>query len=315
MDGRCAASIVMFYNYSQIFNSKCYKAGHKIYNEKIEDIKNSDFSDYDIDYEKPSFRCYDVDYINLPDVSLIKPNEEVYLVDYSFSKNNLHILIEILKITKNVIWIDHHKTSLEMIEKYPELKSIKGIVKSGICGAALTYMYLYKEEFEDIPMYLKYVNDWDCFYKKYVDILEFKFGIESVDFSTTSPIWYDLFHDRSNIYNMGDTLKEVLSRGETNLQYVKVEYAEYLNCYGYETEICGYKCYAVNRRVSSLIFPDSIMQKYPIVMTYVYLGNKKQYQYSIFSIHDDIDCSAIAAKFGGGGHKGAAGFSSDTHLF
>lgn len=36
---------------------------------------------------------------------------------------------------------------------------------------------------------------------------------------------------------------------------------------------------------------------------------------AIYSSNKEIDCSKIAESFGGGGHKGAAGFSSDELLF
>jgi nanoRNase/pAp phosphatase (c-di-AMP/oligoRNAs hydrolase) len=37
---------------------------------------------------------------------------------------------------------------------------------------------------------------------------------------------------------------------------------------------------------------------------------KGKYKVSLFENgHDEVDCAKIAEKFGGGGHKGAAGFS------
>jgi nanoRNase/pAp phosphatase (c-di-AMP/oligoRNAs hydrolase) len=36
---------------------------------------------------------------------------------------------------------------------------------------------------------------------------------------------------------------------------------------------------------------------------------------SLYSTRDDIDCGAIAKTYGGGGHKGAAGFQCDTLPF
>ena len=48
-------------------------------------------------------------------------------------------------------------------------------------------------------------------------------------------------------------------------------------------------------------------------MVWVFNGTK--YSYSIFSSNLNVDCSKIAEKYSGGGHKGAAGFSSDELLF
>jgi len=41
----------------------------------------------------------------------------------------------------------------------------------------------------------------------------------------------------------------------------------------------------------------------------------KKWSYSVYSTKPDIDCSAFAKRYGGGGHKGAAGFYSDSLIF
>lgn len=42
------------------------------------------------------------------------------------------------------------------------------------------------------------------------------------------------------------------------------------------------------------------------MMPFVFTG--KKWVFSIYSTHPEIDCSVLAKKYGGGGHKGAAGF-------
>lgn len=68
----------------------------------------------------------------------------------------------------------------------------------------------------------------------------------------------------------------------------------------------------VNRRCDSLIFGD-LIKNYPIVAIWVFDGEK--YKYSIYSDKSDIDCSKIAERYGGGGHKGASGFVSEKMIF
>ena len=68
----------------------------------------------------------------------------------------------------------------------------------------------------------------------------------------------------------------------------------------------------VNRSCNSLIFGD-LYNKYPLVATFVFDG--KKYKYSIYSNDRSVKCNEIAAKFGGGGHAGAAGFISDKLEF
>ena len=100
-------------------------------------------------------------------------------------------MIKLLKITKNVTWIDHHRTAIEKYKEWKDLikeatgiETIPGIRLEGLCGAALTYLYLFKIEYinlavnpmnleeykldtlkeifsEYAPYWLKLVNDWD----------------------------------------------------------------------------------------------------------------------------------------------------------
>ena len=59
----------------------------------------------------------------------IKPNERVYIVDYSISPNEMR---ELLKITTDITWIDHHKTA---IEKYDGFEyDIRGLRYDGIAA-------------------------------------------------------------------------------------------------------------------------------------------------------------------------------------
>lgn len=64
----------------------------------------------------------------------IEKDERVFIVDFSIEPEDMR---ELLKITKNVVWIDHHKTT---IEKYKDFESyIPGIRMTGpgISGASL----------------------------------------------------------------------------------------------------------------------------------------------------------------------------------
>ena len=62
-------------------------------------------------------------------IETIRPNEMVYIVDYSITPDEMR---ELLKITKDVTWIDHHKTA---IEKYAGFEhDIRGLRYDAKCG-------------------------------------------------------------------------------------------------------------------------------------------------------------------------------------
>lgn len=277
MDGRCAGSIVARYT------------------------GNYDLHDY-----------FEVDYIQELPIDVIHTDEVVYLVDYSFKENSAWQLGKILDKTKNVIWCDHHTSSLTLIKDNPRLKEIKGIREEGISGAGLIYMYLLNCQLKDCPEYIQLVSDYDCWKYKFGDRTNhFKIGIDMRDFNALDYVWKLLFTEsRNNISK--SLLNDIIEDGKLVKKYIDMDNKEYLNNYGYESTINGLKCYVVNRKINSWIFGDKI-NEYPVVMIYVFNGTK--YSYSIYSTNKDIDCSKIAEDFGGGGHKGAAGFSSDKLLF
>ena len=260
---------------------------------------------YENNYNKEDF--FEVDYIMQLPLDKIKENEKVYFVDYSFKKDTVWQLEEILKKTKNIIWIDHHTSSLKLEEELTWTKDIKGIRQEGISGAGLTYMYLYNCDFKNLPYHIKLVSDYDCWQFKFnPDTTYFKLGIEMYSYDALDDIWR-LDHIKINL----DT-QSIIKKGKIIKQYIDKDNTYYREHFAYETEIEGLKCLVVNKKSNSWIFGNKI-NEYPVVMVWVFNGTK--YSYSIFSSDTNIDCSKIAEKYGGGGHKGAAGFSSDELLF
>ncbi|NLN80999.1 MAG: phosphohydrolase, partial [Clostridiales bacterium] len=56
----------------------------------------------------------------------IKPDEQVYIVDYSIKPAEM---LRLLEITKDVTWIDHHKTAIEKYVDFPQ--EIRGVRYDG----------------------------------------------------------------------------------------------------------------------------------------------------------------------------------------
>jgi oligoribonuclease NrnB/cAMP/cGMP phosphodiesterase (DHH superfamily) len=271
------------------------------------------FCDY---YNKEDF--FEVNYTDPLPLDTVKDGDEVWFVDYSFTENTCHVLRDLIARGCVVVWIDHHKSSIELIDKYQDLKNIAGIRSNLGCGALLTYIYTNKlpvtileneQELEKVvPYFIRLVDDYDRWVFKYGDkTTYFKLGMDSVGYECSKPIWNRISED-----NRGIILQAIINNGQTIKRYIDTSNAKYLNDYGYETEIRGLKCLAVNKKTNSWIFGDKI-KEYPICMVYCFNGEK--YTYSIFSQDPNVDCASIAESYGGGGHKNAAGFSSDELLF
>lgn len=239
----------------------------------------------------------------------IQKNEPVYISDLSFTEDTISVLDKLINICgENLYWNDHHKSSIELCNKFVYLKNIKGIRSSEKSGAYLTWKCFFPDAL--IPMAVKYVSDWDTFTHKFGDTTRyFKFGIDA-DISYRSPLsiqWKKLLSDYDTPY-----LCDIIKSGTIIDNYVKIDYKETLKSNVFETELDGYIIAVVNRSCSSLIFGD-LYNKYPIVSTFSYDGDN--WKYSLYSSDKNVDCEAIARKYGGGGHKGAAGFSTKELIY
>lgn len=242
-------------------------------------------------------------------IETVEEGDIVWLVDYSFSESTLPNLKYILKKANKVYWIDHHNTSIKLVKMYPELVQIDGLVLEGISGAALTYMYINgikPENYEDeVPYFLKIISDYDCWQKKYSQSDFFALGMKVTDMRNISSTTYSsLFKDKS--MSKSTTVDTIVERGLTIRKYLNEEYKFIREHYGYEAIIEDYKCFCVNNEGNSWVFGDLISQ-YPICILFSFNG--ESYMVSLYSDDPDVDCSKIAEKFGGGGHRGAAGFT------
>lgn len=279
MDGRCAAAIVNYF--------KCSKHPG-VFKE--------------VDYSK-----------SLP--TFVKEGT-VYIVDYSFTEDTKPFLDSLLNNKSlRVIWIDHHTSSIELQEKYPYLKEVMGIRSDEGSGALLTWKYIMDQNAmarKTLPAFVEYVSDYDCWKFKFKETTNyFKIGVESIPDDALDPVWHDLITDFFGHTEL-ETLDSVLYKGRNIKGYIDSTNTFYREHFAYESMIDGIRCMVVNWKTNSWVFGD-LVSKYPITMVWVFDGT--QYTYSIFSIDPSVNCSVIAEKFGGGGHRGAAGFKSTELLF
>ena len=253
----------------------------------------------------------EVDYVKVPDVNYARNGEDVFIVDYCFTIETIYQLKAFLDRGCHVVWIDHHQSSADLLldadkSDTGELDFLKNdrlrvVVDTKLCGAALTYLYFSYDFGNIMPKFLRYVDDWDRWTKKYPESYQFKLGMDTIDHSPTNKIWRDLMFDP-------DVTERILKAGDTIEKYVKAHNAEYCKQFVFKCIFYDLKCYALNLRSNSKVFGDLINQC-DAVITFVFNG--ESYQYSIYSAKPDVDCAKIAEIYGGGDHKGAAGFETD----
>ena len=253
--------------------------------------------------------CYDVPLDRHLDS--IDSNDQVYIVDYSFKESTVKELLGIIEKVgvDHVVWLDQHNSSAELLKPHPDLLKLGGTVDLRFSGMALTWMFLqglpYSEEsFQKCPFCVRLVSDYDIWTKVYPECDPFKMGMDTHDLSVESEIWDKVLSDKS-------CLLEVVNQGRTVKNFLKHYYAHKMQRYGFVTRFAGYDCLAINIKDDSTVFGDSYT-KYPLCV--IFQTNGKGWFYTVYSSHSDIDCTAIAAQYGGGGHKYAAGFRTDELL-
>lgn len=256
-----------------------------------------------------------MDYTKTIDFDSIEPDEEIWIVDFSISPDDMR---KLLQITKNVTWIDHHKTA---IEKYKDFEyDIRGVRYDGVSGAMLTYCYLHHmtqrgegnikpfdmSMIQDAPLFTKLVDDWDVWKFEFGDDTRlFQLGTKSYNFHPTSQKWLELY--RSEI-----EIKKLIEEGKIIKQYSDHQNKNYMHL-GFETKFEKYKCFAANIGYANSEYFKSLHDKgYDIFISFVYNG--KEWIHSLYTLNKDIDVSLIAKKYSGGDHRGAAGFQTKSML-
>lgn len=240
----------------------------------------------------------------------ILPEEQVYIVDFSIEPNEMK---ELLSKTSQVTWIDHHITAINKYKDFDE--SIRGIRYDGVAGCMLTYCYLThmtnhgigkEKTFQlnmtlDAPMFTKLIADYDVWTFTYGVVTSyFHMGLNIENKQPESEMWIQLLRDHT-------TVDDIIQTGILLTDFQEQEDKQYCESYGYEIEFEGHHCFVVNRgMVSSNAFTSQNEKHYDMYIGWTYDG--EQYRYSLRS--EIVDVSQIASKYGGGGHKGAAGFTS-----
>ena len=292
-----------------------------------------------------------VDYIEasyeVPLNKLIKNTNyrAIYFVDYSISTKENALFIMKLNKERDVIWIDHHKSSIDMIEEMPELSDLYGYRVIGISGTGLSWIYALNhlaldregvtdtllnattariEQVSDTyttiskemgnvflrklmcPKTLHLINRWDIWD---IDdrVLDFNYGL---DISRPEDL-LSIFRSEEIDFQ---TQAKAIHDGVVIRRHVEKEDKENCDKNGFEIKIQyennTYSCFCLNtNHFSSLAFGDRV-NDYDIVMPFNYNGRK--WRYSMYTVKTGVDCSRIAKQFAGGGHPQAAGFTTDN---
>ena len=220
-----------------------------------------------------------------PDVK----NKIVYILDFSYPRE---VLQKIIDDAASVTVIDHHKTAEENLKDVEDAEIIFNLKKS---GAVLAYEYFHQGK--DVPMLFSYIQDRDLWIWELPDskFISAALSVEEKDFN----VFLRLIFDSSSFNNLID-------KGKAIIQY-ESKYISKLTHFAKMANIAGYSVPCINNHHLISEVGHELAKQHAFSAQYFDTENKRVY--SLRSTENGIDVSAIAVKFGGGGHKHAAGFS------
>lgn len=238
-----------------------------------------------------------------------KLGDTVFIVDLSVDSSSLPKFISFLELLNGVgvklYWIDHHKSSKNCLSSIPKatLDTIEYVIDTDYCGMCNCWRYF----FNNLPMpeIVRLIDDWDCWKLKLSTTKDFHYGFDASGLDTpTNADWKSYLLDRGECLKL---ISKCIEDGKAIQKYIKIEDTNKFD-YHFDCKFCGFSCCCLNVVRNSDIFLDKI-EDYDIVLAFMYNGNT--YKYSIYCRKDsEAKCNIIAEIFGGGGHKGAAGFRS-----
>ena len=232
----------------------------------------------------------------------ILPHEKIIIVDFSLQKDR--DFAKLHEITKDIIWIDHHQTA---IEKHLDMKGLEGIRDIKNSGCELAWQYFFPNI--KMPLAVCYAGRYDVWdFSVYGKTLnEFQTGIRLEEHYPTSAVWYSLLLQPDSPF-----LDNIIKDGKIALKFRTNRYASLIRAFSFFVTFEGYKAICCNVGSTSSQLFDSVKEDYDLMIPFIFDG--KQWTVSLYT-KKDIDCSEIAKKYGGGGHKKAAGFQCEKLPF
>ncbi|MGY6509052.1 DHHA1 domain-containing protein [Vibrio parahaemolyticus] len=224
----------------------------------------------------------------LPDVT----GAHVIIVDFSYKQDQMR---ELAAQAESILVLDHHKTALQELAPLLENGVIQGKFDMNYSGAMLAWMWFFPHV--EPPALIKHIQDRDLWRFDLPGTREIQSALYSfpMDFET----WDMLMSiDASILYKQGIAIDRAHKKNVQGL----VEFASYRDT------IAGFDVPVLNCNYMFASDAGHELAKGE-AFSATYYDTEENRKYSLRSSEDGgIDVSEIAAKFGGGGHRHAAGF-------
>lgn len=234
------------------------------------------------------------------DWTKIQLQETVYIVDCTLPTE----VMKEYKYKANLIWIDHHKSTIEDSFNFG-FDDIEGVRVIGQAGCELTWRYFHEA---NDPTAVHLLGRYDVFdLDADQRILPFHYGLQAyaTDPRKNLDLWADILTDSS------ETIPTIIKEGAIIKRYVASSNAYLCRSSAFSTTVMGHKALCVNSPFRGSLQFESIWDpdKYDLMLIFSWNPKRMTWSGSLYTDKEDIDVSKIAKQHNGGGHAGAAGFS------
>ena len=217
--------------------------------------------------------------------------KEIYMLDFVYDEEYLK---DFIGRNKKVVAIDHHITNKRTAEMVPDHS-----YDISHSGAVLAWKYFHPDE--KVPKLLAYVEDNDLWRHSLSSTRELWMYVDLFDFDFN--IWSKLADD----FEDPAKCEEYTEMGKLLLKYRSKTVERLISVHALPVSFEGFEAYAVNSRAFHSEIGMRLAEKFPPIAIIWGQENDGRIHISLRS-DGSVDVSEIAAKFGGGGHKKAAGF-------
>lgn len=234
-------------------------------------------------------------------------SEDIIMIDISFP---LEEMIELRRRSKSLTWIDHHISAKNDFDKALGLvpfsaHGINYVYEAGMAACEIGWAYLFP--MEPIPQSITLLGRYDTWRQDEGDweneTLPFQYYMRLLCNAPESfpKVALSIGRFANEFVNEGTNL------GRTILRYQREQDKKIMHS-SFVAEFEGLRALCVNAggASSNTFLSKWDESKHDVMIPFHYTGSR--WGCSIYTTKDDIDCSAIAKKLGGGGHKKASGF-------
>jgi len=221
-------------------------------------------------------------------------NRVVYIVDFSYKRP---IMEELLREAISVVILDHHQSAIEDLSSL-EADNFSKIFDINRSGAAIAWDFVFPNE--QRPILLNHVQDRDLWKFNLEGTRDFAAALFSYEYDF--PLWEKLMGmdpvERLGLRAAGQAIER---------KHFK-DIAELVAVCKRQIVIDGIMVPCCNLPYTMASDAGMLMAEHAPFAA-CYWDTQKNRVFSLRSAPDGMDVARIAEKYGGGGHKHAAGFS------